>query len=128
MTGVMGVSADAGVEAEGGQTGLEEARVAPQTLDALRLRLEDVDGGQAGGRHGRRLGGREQERSRALDEVVAQVLPAGDVAAQDARRPWTSVPTWMSTRPWRSKWSTVPRPLRPRTPEAWASSTITMAP
>ncbi len=26
------------------------------------------------------------------------------------------------------KWSTDPRPLRPSTPEAWASSTIMMAP
>ena len=39
-----------------------------------------------------------------------------------------NVPTWMSTRPCTLKWSTVPRPLRPRTPEACASSTIMMAP
>ena len=38
------------------------------------------------------------------------------------------VPTWMSTRPWSPKWSTEPRPLRPSTPEAWASSTNTAAP
>ena len=39
-----------------------------------------------------------------------------------------NVPTWTSTLPWALKWSTLPRPLRPRTPEAWASSTIMMAP
>src|SRR6267378_883492 len=32
----------------------------------------------------------------------------------------------MCTRPWQFKWSTVPRPLRPSTPEACASSTIMM--
>src|ERR1019366_7970309 len=34
----------------------------------------------------------------------------------------------MCTRPSRPKWSMVPRPLRPSTPEACASSTIIMAP
>jgi hypothetical protein len=34
----------------------------------------------------------------------------------------------MSTRPCSPKWSTDPRPFRPRTPEAWASSTYTAAP
>ena len=38
-----------------------------------------------------------------------------------------SVPTWMSTRPCMSKWSMVPRPFFPKTPLAWASSTIMMA-
>ena len=39
-----------------------------------------------------------------------------------------SVPTCTSTLPVMPKWSTDPRPLRPSTPEAWASSTIMMAP
>ena len=39
-----------------------------------------------------------------------------------------SVPTWMSTRPCRPKWSTVPAPPVPSTPDACASSTIMMAP
>ena len=39
-----------------------------------------------------------------------------------------SVPTCTSTLPCNPKWSTDPRPLRPSTPEAWASSTIMMAP
>ena len=39
-----------------------------------------------------------------------------------------SVPTCTSTRPCTPKWSMVPRPLRPSTPEACASSTIMMAP
>src|SRR3974390_500047 len=39
-----------------------------------------------------------------------------------------SVPTCTSTRPCTRKWSMVPRPLRPNTPEECASSTIMMAP
>ena len=39
-----------------------------------------------------------------------------------------SVPTCTSTRPCMPKWSTLPRPLRPSTPDACASSTIMMAP
>jgi hypothetical protein len=38
-----------------------------------------------------------------------------------------SVPTWIATRPCSPKWSTDPRPSRPRTPDAWASSTKTAA-
>ena len=37
MTGVIGLSLSAGVEAEGLQAGLEEAGVVPQPLDELRL-------------------------------------------------------------------------------------------
>ena len=39
-----------------------------------------------------------------------------------------SVPTCMSTRPCTLKWSIVPRPLRPSTPDECASSTIMIAP
>ena len=39
-----------------------------------------------------------------------------------------SVPTWTSTRPCRPKWSTVPAPPVPSTPEACASSIIMIAP
>ena len=76
--------ADAGVEAELLQARLEEAGVVPQPLDALRLVLQHVDGGDARGRHGRRLRGREEQRPAALGQVVLEVLPAGDVAAHHA--------------------------------------------
>ena len=77
---------DARVEAQVLEALLEEARVRPEPLDALRLVLQDVDRGEAGGRHGGRMRRGEEERPRPLDEEVAQVLPAGDVAAQDADR------------------------------------------
>lgn len=38
-----------------------------------------------------------------------------------------SVPSWMSTRPYKPKWLVVPLPCSPSTPEACASSTITTA-
>ena len=60
-------------------------------------------------------------------EDVAQRLRARDVAAEHADG-LRSVPTWIATRPWSPKWSTEPRPFRPRTPDAWASSTKTAAP
>ena len=119
--------ADARVEAEPGQLALEPARVRPEPLDELRLLLEDADRLAAGRGDGRRVGGREEERPRALDEDVAEGLRAGDVAAEHADRLARACPTWMATRPWSPKWSTVPRPFRPRTPDAWASSTKTAA-
>ena len=62
------------------------ARVLPQPLDELRLGLEDVDRRQARRRHGRRVGGREEERPRAVLEHRPQGLRSGDVATEHADR------------------------------------------
>ena len=65
---------------------LKSRRVLPQPLDELRLGLQHVDRRQAGGGHGRRMGGREEERPGPVLEDLAQRLAAGDVAAQHADR------------------------------------------
>ena len=89
MIGVMGVSV-AGVvtppmlKPSALQFALEVARVVPEALDALRLLLQNVEGGDAGGRDRGRMRGGEQERPRAVVEVVDQVAAAADVAAQRA--------------------------------------------
>ena len=51
ITGVIGVSLAAGVEAEVGESLLEVAGVLPQPLDQLRLLLQHLQGRDAGGRH-----------------------------------------------------------------------------
>ena len=78
--------AQAGVEAERLQAGLEEPRVLPQPLDDLRLLLEHVERRDARGRDRRRMRGREQERPRAVIEELDQRAAAGDVAAERADR------------------------------------------
>ena len=50
----------------------------------LRLLLHDLERRAARGHDGRRMGRREQERPGPLDQDVAQVLAAGDVAAEGA--------------------------------------------
>ena len=74
----------ADVESGALELALEVTRVGPEPLDALRLVLQDVEGGDAGGRDRRRMRRGEQERPRAVVEVVDQVADAADVAAQRA--------------------------------------------
>ena len=89
MIGVIGVSL-AGVftppilKPELAELLLQVAGVLPELLDALRLLLEDVEGGDAGRGDGRRMRGREQERPRAMIEKLDQVARAADVAAERA--------------------------------------------
>ena len=66
------------------QLALEVARVGPQALDALRLLLQDVECRDARGGDRRRMRRGEQERARAVIEVIDQVLRPADVAAQRA--------------------------------------------
>src|SRR5699024_1521035 len=72
--------ADSGVEAELLQTGLEEARVLPEAIDDLRFLLQDVEGGDTGGRDRRRMRGGEEKRPRAMVEELDQAARSGDVA------------------------------------------------
>ena len=65
---------------------LEVARVLPELLDALRLLLQHVERGQAGGRHGRRMRRREQERARAMVQELDQIAAAAHVPAEHADR------------------------------------------
>ena len=125
MTGVIGVSRAPVSKPRRVELGLEAPRVRPEPLDQLRLLLEDPDRLAAGGRDGRRVRGGEEERAGALDEDVAQGLRAGDVAAQDADGLATACRP--GSRPGRGARSgrRVPRPFRPSTPDAWASSTKT---
>src|SRR6188508_3178248 len=76
----------AGIKAETLEPGLEVACVLPQSLNQLRLRLEDVDRGEAGRDHRRWVGGGEQEWSRPVLEDRAQCRRPGNVAAQHADR------------------------------------------
>src|SRR5205085_9804597 len=76
--------AQAGVEAESLEAGLEEPRVLPQTLDGLRLLLEYVERGDAGGGHRGRMRGREQERSGAVIEKIDERAAAGHVTPERA--------------------------------------------
>src|SRR5258706_2891145 len=57
-----------GAEPQRLKPGLEETRVLPQAFDDLRLLLEDIDGGDAGGGDGRRMRGREQKGPRPMVE------------------------------------------------------------
>ena len=87
ITGVIGVSRVAGVEAEPRQPRLEVAGVVPQPLDQLRLGLQHVDRREAGRRDGRRM--RTWRRGTAApvcSSNVEQRSAAGDVAAQHADR------------------------------------------
>ena len=86
MTGVMGVSDEPMSKPSRAEARLEEAGVLPQPLDQLRLALQHVDGRQAGGRHGRRMRGREEERPRPMLQQRAQRGRSRDVAAQHADR------------------------------------------
>ena len=82
LGGRRGDAAD--VEARALEFALEVAGVRPQPLDALRLLLQNVEGGDAGGRDRRRMRGGEEKRPGAVVEVVDQVAAAADVAAQRA--------------------------------------------
>ena len=76
----------ADIEAELAESALEVTRVAPELFDELRLLLEHVDGGDACGNHRRRMRGREQERPRLVDQVIADNLRRRDVATHHADR------------------------------------------
>ena len=77
MTGVMGVSETARVEAQATELRLEPLRVRPQALVELRLLVHHLERLAACGDHGGRVRRREQERPRPLHEDVAQAwLPA----------------------------------------------------
>ena len=74
----------ADVEAQRAQLLLPVARVLPQLVDALRLLLQHVERRDAGGRDGRRMRGREQERPSAMVEKLDEIARAADVAAERA--------------------------------------------
>ena len=78
--------AQAGVEAERLQSGLEEPRVLPQPVDDLRFLLQHVQRRDARGRDGGRVRCREEKRARAVIEELDQRAAAGDVAAKRADR------------------------------------------
>ena len=128
ITGVIGVSERPVSKPSRVSSALNRRRVRPQPLLQLGLVLHDPDRLAAGGHDGRRMRGREEERPGALDQDLAQGLRAGDVAAERRRPPSTACrPGWRPGRAARSG-RPMPRPLRPSTPEAWASSTKTAAP
>ena len=128
MTGVIGVSETAGVEPEARQLGLEATRVRPQPLDAAPARPASP-GAPRGTRRRRPADGRSRTGTAG---PAGSGCRAGPGCRRRSRRgtpiAFDSVPTWIATRPWSPKWSTVPRPFRPSTPDAWASSTKTAAP
>ena len=125
ITGVMGVS-DTPVLNPSGQLGLEPAGVRPQPVDQLRLVLHDLEGRAARRHDGRRMGGREQERPGSLDQDVAQVLAAGDVATEaDGLRQGPDLDGNPAVEP--EVVDGAPS-IPPSTPDAWASSTKTAAP
>ena len=76
----------AGEEAEARQPGLQKMRIPPELLPALRLALDDVDGGpgRRGGRRGQ--GGGEDQASRGVPDVIDDRALAGDEAPDRGQR------------------------------------------
>src|SRR5580698_1548692 len=82
FAGGRGDSAD--IEAEPAEFRLEVAGVVPETVDALRLLLEEIEGGDAGCGNRWRMRGREEKRPGAVVEEVNEILRPAHVAAQRA--------------------------------------------
>src|SRR5207302_11326187 len=82
LAGGRGLAAD--VEAQRAQLLFEVTRVLPQFVDALRLLLQDFEGGDAGGGHRWRMRSREQKWPGAVVEKINQVARAANVAAERA--------------------------------------------
>ena len=76
--------ADAGVESRVRQPLFEIARVVPQRVDTFGLLFQYVERRQTRRRHGRRVRGRKQERTRAVVEKLDQVAAAAHVPAEHA--------------------------------------------
>src|SRR5207247_8092207 len=115
------------VESQLVKTLFEDPCVVPEPFDELGLFLDQAQRRQRRGRDGRGMRRREQQRPRAVNEIVDQRAAAGHVSALRGeglgQRPDLNVHPSMQP-----KWSTVPRPCCPITPLACASSTIMMAP
>ena len=82
FAGGRGFAAD--VEAQEAQLFFPEAGVFPKLVDTLGLLLENIKGGNAGGRDGGWMRGRKQEGPGAVVEVIDEVARAADVAAERA--------------------------------------------
>ena len=81
-----GTLAQAGVEAQRLQAGLEEPRVFPEPIDELRLLDQHVERGYARGSDRRRVRCRKEERPRAMIQELDERPAAGNVAPERAER------------------------------------------
>jgi hypothetical protein len=89
MMGVIGVSLAgvalaADVEAEQSEFFFPEARVLPEIFHALGFVFQNVESGDARGRHRRRMRGRKQEWPGAVIEKIDEIAGAANVSAERA--------------------------------------------
>ena len=113
MTGVIGVSEMPVSKPSALEPGLEEARVLPQPLDPLRLRSR-ARRWRPGRLPPRPADARSRRGTAARAGRGSRAGAGGRRRSRPGRRsPSTACRPGCRRRPWRSKWSTVPRPLRP---------------
>ena len=128
MTGVIGVSLAPVSNPSSCSPALNDAVFDHSRSSRSGSSLDDVERRDARG--DRRRAARSSRTGRAGRGSAATRSAAWGPAMNPPSTPiaFESVPTWMSTRPCRPKWSTVPAPPVPRTPDACASSIIMIAP